>query len=171
MELVVFVALVFVLVGLLGLLRRYGHHDGLHVYEIRPDDESMRAAESRARQTLDRFLTALRSPAPNHTGFAIKARFSDGHQTEHIWLEALEPTSGGFAGILGNIPEAVAVAHDNRRVRVEREAVSDWMYLEGDILVGGYTIRVHFFSQPEPVREQLARSLPFRITESSFPPS
>ncbi|HQY87439.1 MAG TPA: DUF2314 domain-containing protein [Tepidisphaeraceae bacterium] len=104
----------------------------------------MIAATARARATLDQFIVRIQAkPDPNHRGFAIKAAFAspDG-ECEHIWITS--PTWDGqqFTGQIDNEPLATKLVKLGDVVHVKPDELTDWMYLDSNQLVGGYTVRL-----------------------------
>ena len=50
--------------------------------------------------------------------------------------------NGDYKGLVNNNPEKTIAVKYGDTVIVRRNEISDWMYLDNNVLVGGYTIRV-----------------------------
>jgi uncharacterized protein YegJ (DUF2314 family) len=112
------------------------------VSQVPADDDDMNRAMERARGTLDEYRRRLTNPPATHTDLSLKARFeADGH-IEHMWIDAVEITTGGFRGKLGNDPVHIDTMKLGDPVEIRAGQVSDWMAIDDGRLVGGYTVRV-----------------------------
>lgn len=108
-----------------------------------------RAVEE-AKATYRDLVAALEASAPGHSGFAVKKPYDtpDGG-FEHIWIGEVTWDGERFHGVINNEPvdtDAVALGD---RVQVTPDELSDWMYIDGDTIVGGYTVRVLHYQQSE----------------------
>lgn len=123
------------------------------------DDSEMNAAIAQARSTLDSFVNALRSPSPTQHDFSIKARFDGGGHTEHMWISPVEFDGAQFSGLLNDEPVELKSPKRDERVVVDASRVSDWMFVDGKKLRGGYTLRVMRARLSPAERRELDRSL------------
>ena len=105
------------------------------------DDAEMNAAIATARKTLPRFDAALNSGNPDQYGFALKVRFGAADAGEHIWLSDIVIDSNQYYGVVNNDPEYITEVAMGDTVRIDKTAISDWMFLEKGVLRGGSTIR------------------------------
>ncbi len=121
------------------VVQRYGEPD---VYSVAGDDPDMNAAMDEARATLDDFAAQLDSPQPGQRYFSVKARLEDGLIVEHVWLDEPDISGDTVRGYLSNEPLNVTGYEIGQPVTTTRDHVSDWMYVEDDVLQGGFTIRV-----------------------------
>lgn len=144
-----------------GVVRREGEPD-----YVRPADEAlMNRAMQKARQTQSEFVRALRAGNAKHQGFAVKKGFPtpDGG-TEHIWINEVAWNGAQFEGVVNNEPVDTKAVALGTRVTVKPEELSDWMYLNGNRLEGGYTVRVlHYQGSAEQQRaftEQTGMQVP-----------
>jgi uncharacterized protein YegJ (DUF2314 family) len=137
----------------------------LMFYEIPEDDGEMKQASQQARETLEDFLRILREPKKGQNGFSIKGRFQQGDIVEHIWIDDPKEEGSELLGNVGNDPVHIPGIKGGQSVRVRKSELSDWMFVEGGVLRGGFTIRVHFLRQPPKTRRKLLKDLPFRIPE------
>jgi len=107
------------------------------------DDAAMAAAERKARDTVDEFITALENPRPEQQAFAVKARFEDGEQSEYMWLSNIQLIDGKFVGAIDNEPQLISNIEIGDRKTVDPGEISDWMILvDNGEVTGGYTIEV-----------------------------
>ena len=106
------------------------------------DDPEMAAAEKQARESLDDFIKAMQNPEPNQSDFSVKHSFKDGEANEHMWITDLTYVQGKFSGILGNEPALVRNMKIGDKVTINRDQVEDWLYFEGEELIGGYTAKL-----------------------------
>ncbi|MCR9197209.1 MAG: DUF2314 domain-containing protein [Planctomycetaceae bacterium] len=112
------------------------------VVAVSVNDPEMAAAEAEAQRTLDDFISALETPAPGQSQFGVKYCFTEGSEAEHMWISDLTYSDGQFSGRLGNIPAVLTQIKEGDPVSVPRAAVEDWLYFDGEDLVGGFTVKV-----------------------------
>src|SRR3954468_11410251 len=93
---------------------------------VADNDPRMNAAIEKARGTTNTFITALRIPKSNQTGFAIKVPFTDGDQTEHMWLSSVSYDGKNFQATVDNEPENVKTVKLGQKLTVEPTKISDW---------------------------------------------
>ncbi len=118
------------------------------IIDVAEDDLEVRAAEREALENLPTFIKALNSPGPGQTGFAIKVEFVDGEEAEFMWLSELSYAADQFNGVLNNLPQRVSNLKLGDRVTVDKERVTDWLYMENGTMRGGYTVKVLMSRQP-----------------------
>jgi uncharacterized protein YegJ (DUF2314 family) len=82
---------------------------------------------------------------------------------EHFWVKITKFDGEQFEGTINNDPELVKTVKDGDRIKVEKEKVEDWMYVEKNKLVGGYTVRLLRDRLSPAERKALDDSLPFKI--------
>jgi len=112
------------------------------VYNVEEENKQMNEAMEKARNTIDIFKKYLKNPKENQTYFSLKAKFGDGDNIEHIWLNQVEYEDKFFYGNVGNEPVDVKNIKFDQKVSLKLERISDWMIIEDNKLIGGYTIRV-----------------------------
>ncbi len=126
-------------------------------------DSKMNAAIEQARSTADTFIAALQAPQPGQTGLSIKMAFTDGTNTEHMWLTDVKFDGTKFHGTVNNDPDRVKNVTNGQKASVARAEISDWMYVENGKLVGGYTLRVLRDGLSDAERADFDKSVPFAI--------
>jgi len=123
------------------------------------DQAEMDAAIARARRETDDFLAVLAKGEAD--SFSVKAPISDSHGTEHIWIADIRYENGEFVGLIGNDPGIVKNVRFGQEWRIRKVEISDWMYVRGDRIYGGYTIDPLLGSwdpaEAEALRKQLVR--------------
>ncbi|HEV8246645.1 MAG TPA: DUF2314 domain-containing protein [Polyangiaceae bacterium] len=144
------------------VLKRSGEPD---VITVSSEDAAVNAAIEKARSTLSSFQKALESTPADAEGFAVKVGFrhSVGDGQEHIWL--LEPSfsDGMVAGVVNNEPVNVTTLKLGQHVSVPVGEISDWMFVQGGVLHGGYTIRALLEKESPEERARCLAEWGFRL--------
>lgn len=130
---------------------------------IKPDDSKMNRAIAQARSSVRGFVRALQNPAANQSDFSVKVPVDTGSGIEHMWLTSVRHQHGKFTGLINNEPVEGGKVKLGDEVTFGEQEISDWMYVENDKLVGGYTIRALRDSMDPEERAKLDSSLPFAI--------
>jgi uncharacterized protein YegJ (DUF2314 family) len=132
-------------------------------YRVPADDSHMNAAIAKARATVRTFEAALRAPKASQSGFSIKVRIEDGDAVEHFWLSDVTFNGSVFHGKIANDAETVKTVAFGDPVSARPAEISDWMYVDHGILVGGYTLRVLRDRLSPSERNEFDKSVPFRV--------
>jgi uncharacterized protein YegJ (DUF2314 family) len=138
-------------------------HPALKVTYVADDDPRMNAAMEKARATVKTFVAALKSPKAGQSAFSIKMAFTDGGNTEHMWLTPVTFDGSKFTGTVNNEPEKVKSVKMGQKVTVASDKISDWMYIENRKLVGGETLRVLRDALTPAERADFDKSVPFVV--------
>jgi uncharacterized protein YegJ (DUF2314 family) len=118
------------------------------------DDVKMNMAMSTARATYASFFKKLKDSCNDCEDFMVKMRFSDGDENvEHMWLTELKVNGNKLTGELVGTPEVIARLHSGDLIEVNKDSLSDWYYVQGGKMVGGYTVK--YFYDKMPKEEQL----------------
>lgn len=133
------------------------------VHTVSGEDSAMNAAIAQARSTVDTFIASLQNPGQNQTYFSIKARIVDGEYSEHIWLYDVRFDGNQFQGKIGNNPLNVKNVSLGDDLVLGPSEITDWMIVEDNTLVGGYTIHVLRNKLSGEERKKFDGSLPFSI--------
>jgi uncharacterized protein YegJ (DUF2314 family) len=133
------------------------------VVSVPADDPQMNAAIRDARRTVATFIAAVKSPKSSQNGFSVKMRIDDGDAVEHFWLEHVSFDGSVFRGTIDSDAETVTNVRLGDPERVKPSEISDWMYIDHGVLLGGYTIRALRNRLSGPDRAEFDRSLPFKI--------
>lgn len=139
-----------------------GHDTITDTYAVTQEDASMNAAISKAKQTIEEFDKALASNNPSYTDFAVKKRFATADDGgEHMWIAGIVLVNGTYKGYVNNDAVSTTEIKYGDTVVVRKDEITDWMYLDKNVLRGGYTIRA--------VRNKLSRDERIKMdNEMSF---
>ena len=124
----------------------------------------MERAIQKAKDTHGEFIQAMRGKRPGTDGFAIKKSFGG----EHIWLSDVSWDGKVFSAVVDNEPVDTKEVKLGDRVQVAPDELSDWMYVEGGSLKGGYTIRVLHYQASPVEQEEMLKQVPFSIPAVDF---
>ena len=133
------------------------------ISQIDPNDPRMNAAIAKARATVQEFIAVLKAPKPSYYGFSVKLAFTDGDVTEHMWLMPITFDGTHFHGTVNNQPEKLTNVTLGQKVAIDPATITDWMYIDDLILVGGQTLRAVRDSLPVADRAEFDKSLPFIV--------
>ncbi|MCE9645963.1 MAG: DUF2314 domain-containing protein [Chloroflexi bacterium] len=127
-------------------------------------DEDFATAVDQAHQTLDVFIRNLQSPQSNQSLFALKVHFDypDG-TSEEIWVDDVYYEAGQFQGVLFDASSKNLGFRSGDRVKIPEEDILDWMFLENNVLVGGYTIRLAFERMSPAEQEAFLKDADYQI--------
>jgi uncharacterized protein YegJ (DUF2314 family) len=125
----------------------------LAVVNVANDDVRMNWAIEKARATLHYFQNSLIAPESDQQYFSVKVLIEDGTNNEHLWLTTPSfDDEGNLFGVVGNKPVYVTSVHEDQRIGIDSQFISDWMIIEDGRLIGGYTIRAIRDGLPETER-------------------
>jgi uncharacterized protein YegJ (DUF2314 family) len=124
------------------------------IYSVTDDDAEMNNAIKMANQTLDKFNDALKSENIDFKYFALKSRFKTPNGGEHIWVSNIRLKDDKYFGVVDNLPESTTDVKVGDTVQISNDNISDWMYVDGIKLRGGYTIRLLRKRMTEAERKQ-----------------
>jgi uncharacterized protein YegJ (DUF2314 family) len=141
-------------------LRRSGNPD---VYSVKEDDVQLIQAIEKAKHTLKYFKDSLENPKPQQTYFSIKTKLTDGNHVEHIWLDAAEISDKIVYGIVNNVPTNLKNIELGTKIGVSEDEITDWLIVENNRLIGGYTIRAIREKMSRVHRELFESTINFKI--------
>ena len=148
-----------------GVVKRKGQPDIVREF----DDDLMDRAMQRSRDTHLEFVEALSAENPDHRGFAVKRAYPVGEEgAEHIWINEVSWDGSLFSGVINNEPVDTTAVKVGDQVTVKPDALSDWMYIDGATLVGGYTVRVLHFQSPPEQQKQFEKQTGMKIPPIDF---
>jgi uncharacterized protein YegJ (DUF2314 family) len=128
-----------------------------------PDDPKMAEAIGVAKETLGEFLDALSQPKIGQTGFLLKVVFDTDGQREHVWVAEVEVLSARtLCGVIASTPKSPNLRF-KQRVDFEPNRITDWMYVENGLLVGGFTTRLIRKRMTSEERAAFDASVPYRF--------
>ena len=136
------------------------------IYSVTDEDMEMNAAMSKARQTIHEFDEALASGDSMYSNFAVKKRYvTNDDGGEHMWVAGISIENGNYKGYVNNDAEKTTEVKYGDTVIVSKDEITDWMYLDNDVLRGGYTIRAIRNRLSKKERIEMDESLGFRIED------
>lgn len=141
-------------------LRRSGNPD---VYQVKDDDIQLTQSIEKAKLTFKYFKDSLENPKPHQTYFSIKTKLTDGNHVEHIWLDAAEISDKVVYGIVNNVPTNLKNIELGKKIGVSEDEISDWLIIENNRLIGGYTIRTIRDKMSRAQRELFESTINFKI--------
>lgn len=112
----------------------------LPVISVDEEDADMKAAVAEARSKWPEFLQAYSSRQAEN--FAVKAPITSAGQTEFIWIEVETIEGDRISGKLGNEPANLPGFKLGSSVTVNLSELNDWIYMTGEQMHGGFTIKV-----------------------------
>ena len=105
---------------------------------ITANDTDMQEASQKANSMWSVFVNTFEQRRSDQT-FAVKAPFTDGQETEYMWLIVTEINEETVTGTLDNEPVHLRNVDAGDIVTVTLDQVNDWLYTDGNELVGGFT--------------------------------
>jgi len=141
--------------------RKWRKPTGAPIVQVDKDDPALVEAIARGRATMPDFIRALEAASPGHRDFSIKALFPD--IQEHMWISDPRYADGEFTGTLGNTPAGSTSLKLGDEVRVPEAWVTDWKYIDNDVLAGGYTLRLIRNRMSEKARNDFDSRIDFKI--------
>jgi uncharacterized protein YegJ (DUF2314 family) len=132
-------------------------------FQVQNEHAEMHRAVVQARKTVRQFIAALQHPTAGQKDFEVKKPFVAGNQIEHIWLSDVQFIGNRFQGKIDNQPRKISGLQVGQLVSVNPNEISDWIYIDNGILVGGYTIRAHYNELTVQQKREFDRQADFRI--------
>jgi uncharacterized protein YegJ (DUF2314 family) len=102
------------------------------------DDADLKAATEEARRRWPEFAAAFAAKQKDQM-FAVKAPFKEDDFTEFMWIKVQKIEDEYLSGVIDNDPVNLKKYKRATRVRLRIKALSDWMYTDGDNIIGGFT--------------------------------
>ena len=112
------------------------------IIQVAEDDKEMNDAIEKAKKTLNKFRSAISSNNGDLSSFSLKARFETPEGVEHIWVSGISIKNNEYYGTVSNVPANIPSIKEGDLIKVPKEIISDWMYVDSVKLVGGYTLRL-----------------------------
>jgi len=111
---------------------------------IANDDSRIQAAIAEAQFGWPDFAAACNHPISAQHGFSVKAPFTEGENTEYLWVRISRLTTFTATGTLDKAPCNLRRLKQHDTVTVPVAEIVDWLYFDGDGLdmVGGFTLKV-----------------------------
>ncbi len=144
------------------IVHRSGQPD---VFRVSTENARMNAAIEKARGTVEEFIGAFTNAGAHQRSFAIKVPVIEGTHIEQFWMDIERFSNGQFTGRIANQPLDVRNVHFGDRIVVDKERISDWMYVDRGRLVGGFTIKALREGMSVADRKAFDAGLPFEIDD------
>jgi len=113
------------------------------VIEVSNDDPELKAAVETALQRWPEFVQARQAADDDDTRFLAKAEFSDGDNSEFMWVQVNFADQQKIEGLLVNEPHELDHVHCGQAVTVEIDKLNDWIYPgKNGNMVGGFTLDI-----------------------------
>ena len=126
------------------------------------DEEILRIAED-AQRTLPIFFRHLTRPDPKEDRFCVKYPFKADDQSgiimEQIWLTGIHFKDGEYYGVLSVTPLYLNSMKKGDTVAFNADAITDWMYVRNEKIVGGHSIKYLLEKIPENERSEEQRTM------------
>ncbi|MFP3091164.1 DUF2314 domain-containing protein [Treponema sp. TIM-1] len=107
----------------------------------------------RARETLPEFIEKLNAPGADEGNFQVKYPFAadpeSGFAYEHIWLRDIRLKDGRYYGTVTNQPCYCSGLTLGAVVSFSINNISDWMYTQGEKIIGGHSIKLLMEELPD----------------------
>lgn len=138
-------------------------------FSVTTEDVLMNQAIDKAKRTINDFDAAFKSGNQSYFGFAVKKRYvtPDGGG-EHMWVAVMEILRDGYKGFVNNDAEITQVVKYGDTVIVRKNEITDWMYVNKDVLKGGYTTRVIRSQLSKKEQVELDKSLGYKIEDWKY---
>ncbi len=133
---------------------------------IEETDPEMKEAIVKARSTVNEYIDRLTKPKASYSYFAIKARFEENKNVEHLWLNFVTYNGKEFSGSVANTPREIKSVTFGKEVHVKPDSISDWMVIDNGVLVGGYTLRVLRKRMSEIEKKQFDYEGGFKVVDT-----
>ena len=104
-------------------------------------DPDMSVAIANAKKSFGEFLRTFIAPKCTQTSFLVKVAIASEETVEHIWVADLDFSAPKPRGVIANDSSTTGLRL-GQSLDFEPEQITDWMYIEDGLLVGGYTTRV-----------------------------
>jgi uncharacterized protein YegJ (DUF2314 family) len=109
---------------------------------VKSDDEEMNLAIKTAKQTIGKFDAALKSKNDRFNNFFLKVCFNENEHKEHIWIGDIAIKDNEYFGVVNNLPVYITTISLDDTIQINKDDISDWMYIDNERLIGGFTMRV-----------------------------
>jgi uncharacterized protein YegJ (DUF2314 family) len=139
--------------------------DSTQVVIVQQDDNEMNTAIFNAKNSLSKFDSALSSKNSDYSSFALKVRFAYDNNGEHIWLNHIIMHNREYIGIVNNQPEYISNLKLGDTIKINKNDISDWMYIDNDILRGAFTIKLLRKRMSEKERMEFDSTSFYKIEE------
>ena len=136
------------------------------IYYVGSEDPGMNSAINNAKMSLDKFDIAFKSNDTAFMDFSIKKRYNTPTGGgEHMWISVINISDSGYTGYVNNDADETTEVKYGDTVFVSKSEITDWMYLDNNILRGGYTFRESRNHLSPTERAKMDKELGFKIED------
>ena len=138
--------------------------EGSNYQDVSDNDTAMNAAIAKAKATSADFVAAFHAQKPGTHEFFVKKPYpTPSGSQEHMWIDVTEENNGVLKDTVANEAEETRAVTNGQHVTLNLSEISDWKYLDGRKLVGGYTIRYFLERAPPKEREEILKNGGFEL--------
>ncbi len=111
------------------------------IYSTSNNDEEINNAIDLARKNLHDFDSAFIIRSYDPGTIALKIKFPTNIGFEYIWAIQIRWEFGSYSGVIDNFPENAKDVKVGKRIKIDKDDITDWMFGRNGKLIGGYTLR------------------------------
>jgi uncharacterized protein YegJ (DUF2314 family) len=159
------VALIVVVVTLAACSKKTPRGEEGNIQVVASDDTDMNAAIASAKSSTPQFMEALRHPSATFHDFSVKVPYPTGTNNgrEHLWISEVTEVGDHLEGNVANEPVDTTLVKFRQHVSVKPTDLSDWKYVDGKKLIGGYTIRYQLSKMSAKDRQAILEEAGFTL--------
>jgi uncharacterized protein YegJ (DUF2314 family) len=120
-------------------------------------------ATAEARRRLPEFLAALATPTDTASAFGVLVLVPEGNKLYPVWLEAVTERGDKLWGMVDDVPNGLVGVKRGAVLSVPKDEVADWIYVDGDLLQGAFTLKAQWALLSEEERAAALRELGVRV--------
>jgi len=133
------------------------------VIQVYQDDMEIARIADDARNTLPVFFRYLTREGAKGEHCYVKYPFmaddDSGIDREQIWLNGIRFKNGRYFGVLVSVPRYLSGMKKGDTVIFDIDTITDWMYVRGEKIIGGESIKYLLEKIPEHQRNDREREL------------
>lgn len=128
-------------------------------------DSEVVEAMTQARENIDQFFTRWEARDEEFSGliqvFLFTPAGDDGNDGEFLWTRPVNYDNGTFSAIVLDQPKRLTQFQKGETITYTLDDVSDWLYVEDGVGIGGYLIKVQRSRMSPDQRARLDAQYPF----------
>jgi len=135
-----------------------------NIKRFQAEDQGMNAAIAKAKETSADFVRAFHKQQAGTNEFYVKKPYTaPSNGAEHMWISVTSEANGVFTGVIANDAEITKEVKMGDTVSVNISEISDWKYMDGNKMIGGYTIRYYLSTLSPKEREKFLKDAGFEM--------
>lgn len=128
------------------------------------EEAALNAAIATAKATSGDFVKAFHEQKPGTRGFHVKRPYpTPAGEVEHMWIRISSETNGVLNGTVVNEAEVTRAVKMGEKVSFPLSEISDWKYVDGKKLIGGFSIRYFYERMSPQEKEQFLKEAGFEF--------